>query len=73
MSSTAAVIIFALTYLVLVTGEFPGFRVYPTSAALIGAGNLTVPGSVANLIVFEAARRRGVQIGALTYLRAAFR
>ncbi|HUI26525.1 MAG TPA: anion transporter [Candidatus Kryptonia bacterium] len=33
------------------------------------AGNLTIPGSVANLIVVEAARRGGVKIGALTYLR----
>lgn len=33
------------------------------------AGNLTIPGSVANLIVVESARRHGVKIGALTYLR----
>jgi di/tricarboxylate transporter len=32
-----ALIIFAATYLVLVTGELPGFRVYRTSAVLIGA------------------------------------
>lgn len=34
---TSALLIFAATYLVLVTGELPGFRVYRTSAALIGA------------------------------------
>jgi Na+/H+ antiporter NhaD/arsenite permease-like protein len=33
------------------------------------AGNLTIPGSVANLIVVEAARRRGVQVSAGAYLR----
>ncbi|MBI1817842.1 MAG: anion transporter [Deltaproteobacteria bacterium] len=32
------------------------------------AGNLTIPGSVANLIVIEAARRRGVEIRPLTYM-----
>jgi len=34
---TSALIIFAATYLVLVTGEVPGFRIYRTSAAFIGA------------------------------------
>jgi Na+/H+ antiporter NhaD/arsenite permease-like protein len=34
------------------------------------AGNLTIPGSVANLIVVQWARARGVQIGFATYLRA---
>jgi Na+/H+ antiporter NhaD/arsenite permease-like protein len=33
------------------------------------AGNLTIPGSVANLIVVEAARRRGVEVGAFSYMR----
>jgi len=33
------------------------------------AGNLTIPGSVANLIVIEAARRGGVHIGPVTYMR----
>jgi Na+/H+ antiporter NhaD/arsenite permease-like protein len=34
------------------------------------AGNLTVLASVANIIVFETARRDGVEIGFLEYLRA---
>lgn len=34
------------------------------------AGNLTIPGSVANLIVVETARRRGIHVGAGSYLRA---
>jgi Na+/H+ antiporter NhaD/arsenite permease-like protein len=34
------------------------------------AGNLTILGSVANVIVFETARRDGVEIGFLEYLRA---
>ena len=33
------------------------------------AGNLTIPGSVANLIVVEAARRRGVHVSAAMYMR----
>jgi Na+/H+ antiporter NhaD/arsenite permease-like protein len=33
------------------------------------AGNLTILGSVANLIVVQAARRRGVEIGFWTYFR----
>jgi Na+/H+ antiporter NhaD/arsenite permease-like protein len=33
------------------------------------AGNLTIPGSIANLIVVEAARRRGIDVPALAYLR----
>jgi Na+/H+ antiporter NhaD/arsenite permease-like protein len=33
------------------------------------AGNLTIIGSVANVIVFESARRDGVEIGFLEYLR----
>ena len=39
-----ALILFAATYLVLVTGELPGFRVYRTSAALIGAVGMVVFG-----------------------------
>lgn len=34
------------------------------------AGNLTIIGSVANVIVFETARRDGVEIGFLEYLKA---
>lgn len=34
------------------------------------AGNLTVIGSVANVIVFESARRDGVEVGFFEYLRA---
>jgi len=34
------------------------------------AGNLTIIGSVANVIVFETARREGVEVGFLDYLRA---
>ena len=33
------------------------------------AGNLTIIGSVANVIVFELARREGVEVGFLDYLR----
>lgn len=36
------------------------------------AGNLTLLGSVANLIVAETARRHGVHLGFLEYLRAGF-
>ena len=32
--------------------------------------NLTILGSVANVIVFETARRDGVEIGFLEYLKA---
>ena len=32
------------------------------------AGNLTIIGSVANVIVFESARRDGVEVGFLEYL-----
>jgi hypothetical protein len=41
---TSALLIFAATYLVLVTGELPGFHVYRTSAALIGAVCMVVFG-----------------------------
>jgi len=34
------------------------------------AGNLTIIGSVANVIVFESARRDGVEVGFVEYLRA---
>ena len=34
------------------------------------AGNLTLLGSVANLIVAETARRRGVRLGFVEYLKA---
>lgn len=34
------------------------------------AGNLTIIGSAANVIVFETARREGVEVGFLDYLRA---
>jgi Na+/H+ antiporter NhaD/arsenite permease-like protein len=34
------------------------------------AGNLTIIGSVANVIVFETARRDGVEVGFLEYLKA---
>jgi Na+/H+ antiporter NhaD/arsenite permease-like protein len=34
------------------------------------AGNLTILGSIANLIVVESARRRGVQVSAAAYARA---
>ena len=36
------------------------------------AGNLTIIGSVANVIVFELARREGVEVGFLDYLRIGF-
>jgi Na+/H+ antiporter NhaD/arsenite permease-like protein len=34
------------------------------------AGNLTLLGSVANLIVAESARRRGVDLGFIEYLKS---
>src|SRR5437764_638864 len=37
---TAAIIIFALTYLVLAIGRLPGFRVDRTGAAIIGAASM---------------------------------
>jgi Na+/H+ antiporter NhaD/arsenite permease-like protein len=43
---TVAWIIFGLTYLVLLVGEFPGFRIYRTSAAMIGAVSMVVCGAV---------------------------
>jgi Na+/H+ antiporter NhaD/arsenite permease-like protein len=36
------------------------------------AGNLTIIGSVANVIVFESARREGVEVSFLDYIRAGF-
>jgi Na+/H+ antiporter NhaD/arsenite permease-like protein len=36
------------------------------------AGNLTIIGSVANVIVFEIARREGVEVGFIEYLRVGF-
>ncbi len=39
------------------------------AAASTLAGNLTIIGSVANIIVFETARRDGVRVGFLEYLR----
>ena len=41
---TAALLIFGFTYLVLVIGELPGFRVYRTSAATAGAVCMVVFG-----------------------------
>jgi Na+/H+ antiporter NhaD/arsenite permease-like protein len=43
---TVALIIFAVTYLVLVIGELPGFRVYRTSAAFIGAVCMVASGAL---------------------------
>jgi Na+/H+ antiporter NhaD/arsenite permease-like protein len=40
------------------------------AAASTLAGNLTIIGSVANVIVFETARRDGVEVGFMEYLRA---
>jgi Na+/H+ antiporter NhaD/arsenite permease-like protein len=39
------------------------------SSASTFAGNLTVPGSIANLIVIEQARRSGIEIGLGDYMR----
>jgi len=45
--------------------------VWPALAAFSTlAGNLTIIASVANVIVFESARRDGVEVGFLEYLRA---
>jgi Na+/H+ antiporter NhaD/arsenite permease-like protein len=45
------------------SGMWPGLAAFSTLA-----GNLTVIGSVANIIVFETARRDGVEVGFLEYL-----
>ena len=53
-----------------------GHMSYPTSAALALAatttlaGNFTLLGSVANLIVAEGARKKGIHLGFLEYFRA---
>lgn len=46
-------------------------RLWPALAAFSTlAGNLTIIGSVANVIVFETAKREGVDVGFTEYLRA---
>ena len=46
-------------------------RLWPALAAFSTlAGNLTIIGSVANVIVFECAKREGVDVGFGEYLRA---
>jgi Na+/H+ antiporter NhaD/arsenite permease-like protein len=48
----------------------PGSSWLALAAATTLAGNLTLLGSVANLIVAEIARVRGVHLGFMAYLRA---
>jgi Na+/H+ antiporter NhaD/arsenite permease-like protein len=48
-------------------------RLWPALAAFSTlAGNLTIIGSVANVIVFETAKREGAEVGFGEYLRAGF-
>ncbi|MGH7123725.1 MAG: anion transporter, partial [Stellaceae bacterium] len=59
---------------VLVLKPFIGSLAHPKHAWLVPAmastlaGNLTIVGSIANLIVVERARRQRVEIGFWTYL-----
>src|SRR5215472_8672023 len=52
---------------VLVLKPFVAALPEPRTATL--AGNFTIPGSVANLIVVERARRHGIEIGFWTYFK----
>jgi len=60
---------------VLVLKPFVAVLAHPERAWLVLAmastlaGNLTIPGSVANLIVVERARRSRIEIGFWTYLK----
>ena len=68
VSNVPAVMLFVPTFEALPTGAVT--RLWFALAAFSTlAGNLTVIGSVANVIVFESARRDGVEIGFLEYLK----
>jgi Na+/H+ antiporter NhaD/arsenite permease-like protein len=66
VSNVPAVLLFRPLYPLL--GGAPRVALLIASASTM-AGNLTVVGSIANLIVIEQARARGVKIGFLDYLR----
>lgn len=78
MTSTQilAALIAAATFIALAIGRVPHLRLNPASIALVGAGavlatgNLTLIGSVANLIVAEQARKFGVTLSFGEYLKA---
>jgi Na+/H+ antiporter NhaD/arsenite permease-like protein len=66
VSNVPAVLVFRPLYPLL--GATPAVAILIASASTF-AGNLTVVGSIANLIVIEQARLRGVRIGFADYLR----
>jgi len=66
VSNVPAVLLFRPLFPMLGAGEHTAL-VLASSSTL--AGNLTVVGSIANLIVIEAANRRGVRISFYEYLR----
>jgi Na+/H+ antiporter NhaD/arsenite permease-like protein len=66
VSNVPAVLLFRPLYPLL--AGVPRVALLIASASTM-AGNLTVVGSIANLIVIEQARARGVKIGFLDYLR----
>jgi Na+/H+ antiporter NhaD/arsenite permease-like protein len=78
----ATVTIFIATYAVVAVGKVPVYRIDRAGAALLGgsliiamaatfAGNFTLVGSVANLIVAQRAKARGVEIGFWAISRSA--
>jgi Na+/H+ antiporter NhaD/arsenite permease-like protein len=66
VSNVPAVLLFRPLYPLL--GGAPRVALIIASASTM-AGNLTVVGSIANLIVIEQARARGIRIGFFDYLR----
>ena len=69
MSNVPAVMLFVPALEALPTAE-AGTLWLALAAFATLAGNLTLIGSVANVIVFESARRDGVEIGFMEYFRA---
>ena len=76
----AAYLIFVGSYIVFALGKFPWMKIDRPGAAIIGAvlslamastlaGNLTITGSVANIIVVERAAAEGVHVGFREYFR----
>jgi Na+/H+ antiporter NhaD/arsenite permease-like protein len=66
VSNVPAVMLFKPVFHFLGSPSYAGLLLASVSTY---AGNLTVMGSIANLIVVESARRRGVRIGFFEYLR----
>jgi Na+/H+ antiporter NhaD/arsenite permease-like protein len=66
VSNVPAVLLFKPLFHLLGSPTYAGLLLASVSTY---AGNLTVMGSIANLIVIESARRRGVRIGFFEYLR----